>query len=53
MKFLEQIKYMALGALVILAIAYTSSSFDIESWAFLMALVMFICAEIQYKNTKK
>ena len=50
MTFLNQIKYMALGAIVILAIAYTSNSFDIESWAFIMMTIMFVCAEIQSKQ---
>lgn len=41
---------MALGALTILAIAYFSSSFDIESRAFICMAAMFICSEIQYKQ---
>ena len=41
---------MALGALTILAIAYFSSSFDIESRAFICMTLMFISAEIQSKQ---
>lgn len=50
MTFLNQIKYMALGALVILAVAYTSNSFDIENWAFIMMTLVAVCAEIQSKK---
>jgi hypothetical protein len=50
MTFLNQIKYMALGALVILAVAYTSNSFDIENRAFIMMTLVAVCAEIQSKK---
>lgn len=50
MTFLNQIKYMALGALVIMAVAYFSSSFDIEVRAFITMTIMFVCAEIQSKQ---
>lgn len=50
MSILNQLKFLALWALTILAIAYFSSSFDIQTRAFICMAIMFICAEIQSKQ---
>lgn len=53
MKFLEQLKYVALGAVAVCFIANVSPSFDTNSVITLGLLIMFVCSEIQYKQTKK